>query len=151
MSTGSERCWPVAVWCRWRGSCGGGTLPGVRPTTRAILSMWRSSAKRDCGAPKPRKAPWGAMLVAMALAWTVEVRPVVRAGRVDGGAREDDGRERGVGAAVDGDVDLAGEEFAVSGDGGAMARAAGVTLGGGDEVFGAVVADLYRVAGFDGE
>ena len=55
------------------------------------------------------------MLVAMALARIGEVRPVVGAGGVDGGAGEDDGREGGVGAAVDGEVDLAGEELAVAG------------------------------------
>ncbi len=36
--------------------------------------------------------------------------PVVGAGGVDGAAREDDGRERGVGAAVEGEVDLAAED-----------------------------------------
>ena len=45
-----------------------------------------------CGAPKPRKAPWGGRLVAMALARTAECGPVVGAGGVDGAAREDDGR-----------------------------------------------------------
>ena len=42
-----------------------------------------------------------------------EVRPVVGAGGVDGAAGEDDGGEGGVGSAVDGEVDLAGEELAV--------------------------------------
>ncbi len=80
-----------------------------------------------------------------------EVGPVIRAGRVDGAAGEDDGRERHVGAAVDGEVDLAGEEFAVFADGGAMAGAGGVALGGGGHVFGAVVAELDRMAGLHGE
>ena len=66
-----------------------------------------------CGAPKPRKAPWGGMLVATALARTRRCGPVVGAGGVDGAAREDDGGEGGVGSAVDGEVDFAGEEFAV--------------------------------------
>ncbi len=80
-----------------------------------------------------------------------EVRPVVGAGGVDGSAREDDGGEGGVGSAVDGEVDFAGEEFAVFADGGAVAGAAGVALGGGGHVFGAVVADFYGVAGLHGE
>ena len=41
------------------------------------------------------------------------VGPVVGAGSVDGAAGEDDGGEGGVGSAVDGEVDLSGEEFAV--------------------------------------
>ena len=80
-----------------------------------------------------------------------DVRPEVRAGSMDGGAREDDRRKRGVGATIEGDVDLAGEDFSVAGDGGAMARAAGVALGGRDEVFRAVVTDLYRVPRFHRE
>ena len=48
-----------------------------------------------------------------------EVRPLVGAGGVDGGAGEDDRGERGVGSAVEGDVDGAGEELAVFGDCGA--------------------------------
>ena len=106
MSTGSERCWPVAVWPPVARKLRRRSSSGVRPTTLAILSMWRSSAKMLCGAPKPRKAPWGGTLVAMALARTGEERPVVGAGGVDGAARQDDGREGGIGAAVDGEVDL---------------------------------------------
>ena len=80
-----------------------------------------------------------------------EVRPMVGAGGVDGGAGEDDGGEGGVGSAVEGDFDFAGEEFAVFADGGAVAGAGGVALGGGGHVFGAVVADFYGVAGLHGE
>ena len=80
-----------------------------------------------------------------------QVGPVVGAGGVDGAAGEDDGGEGHVGAAVDGEVDFSGEEFAVFADGGAMARAGGVALGGGGHVFGAVVAELYWMAGLHGE
>ena len=80
-----------------------------------------------------------------------DVGPVVGAGGVDGAAGEDYGREGGVGAAVDGEVDLSGEEFAVLRYGGAVTGAAGMALGGGGHVFGAVVAELYRVAGLHGE
>ena len=77
-----------------------------------------------------------------------EVWPVVRARCVDSSAGEDYCGERSVGTAVDGDVDLAGEKFAIACDGGAVAGTRGMTLGGGDKVFGAVVADLDRVARF---
>ena len=80
-----------------------------------------------------------------------EVRPVVGAGGVDRSAGEDDGGEGCVGPAVDGEVDLAGEEFAVFADGGAVAGAGGVALGGCGHVLGAVVADFYGVAGLHGE
>src|SRR5580704_13268172 len=51
-----------------------------------------------------------------------EVRPVVRAGRMDGAARENYGRERHIGAPIDGEVDFAGEQLAVLADCGAMTR-----------------------------
>ena len=70
---------------------------------------------------------------------------------MDGAAGEDDGGEGGVGAAVDGEMDLAGEEFAFGGDGGADAGAGGVALGGGGHVFGAVVDELDGAAGLHGE
>jgi len=75
------------------------------------------------------------------------VRPVIRTGGVDGAAGEDYGRECSVGSAVDGEVDLAGEEFAFLADGGAVTGAGGMTLGGGGHVLGAVVAELYRMSG----
>ena len=61
------------------------------------------------------------------------------------------GGEGGVGAAVEGEVDLSGKEFAVLADGGAVAGAAGMALGGGGHVFGAVVAELHRMAGLHRE
>ena len=67
MSTGSTKGWPVAVWSPVARKFWRRTASGERLRVWAILSMWRSRAKRDCGAPKPRKAPWGGMLVAMAL------------------------------------------------------------------------------------
>ncbi len=51
------------------------------------------------------------------------IGPVVGAGSVDGASGEDYWRERGVGSAVDGEVDLSGEEFAVFADCGAVAGA----------------------------
>ncbi len=151
MFTGSLRSWPVAVRSPVERKLRRRNSSGVRPMVWAILSMWRSRAKMLCGAPKPRKAPWGGMLVAMALERMVRCGPVVGAGGVDGGAGEDDGGEGGVGSAVKGDFDFAGEEFAVFADGGAVAGAGGVALGGGGHVFGAVVADFYGVAGLHGE
>ncbi len=40
---------------------------GARPSALATWSIWRSSAKMLCGAPKPRKAPCGGKFVATAL------------------------------------------------------------------------------------
>jgi hypothetical protein len=70
---------------------------------------------------------------------------------MDGAAGEDYGGEGGVGTAVEGEVDLSGEEFAVLRYGGAVACSAGMALGGGGHVFGAVVAELYGMAGLHGE
>jgi hypothetical protein len=67
MSTGSWRSWPVAVVSPVERKLRRRNSSGERLRTRAILSMWRSRANKDCGAPKPRKAPWGGMLVAIAL------------------------------------------------------------------------------------
>ncbi len=52
-----------------------------------------------------------------------DVGPVVGAGGVDGAAGEDYRGESGVGSAVDGEVDLSGEELAVLRYGGAVAGA----------------------------
>src|ERR1700676_4428843 len=67
----SGRSWAVAVGSPVERKLRRRNSSGERPTTLAILSMWRSRAKMLCGAPKPRKAPWGGILVAMALARTV--------------------------------------------------------------------------------
>src|SRR5580704_13916240 len=80
-----------------------------------------------------------------------DVGPVVGARGVDGAAGEDYGGEGGVGSAVDGEVDLSGQEFAVLRYGGAVAGSAWMALGGGGHVFGAVVAELYGMAGLHGE
>src|ERR1700748_191338 len=70
---------------------------------------------------------------------------------MNGAAGEDYRGEGAVGAAVDGEVYLAGEELAVLADGGAVAGAGRVALGGGGHVFGAVVAELDRMAGLHGQ
>ena len=77
--------------------------------------------------------------------------PVVGATGVNGAAREDYGRESFVGAAGDGEVNFAAEDFAVFGDGGAMAGAGRVALGGCDHILGAVVDKLDWLAGFPRE
>src|SRR6202035_1832688 len=80
-----------------------------------------------------------------------DVGPVVGTGGVDGAAGEDYRGEGGVGSAVDGAVDLSGEEFAVLRYGGAVARSRWVALGGGGHVFGAVIAEFDRMAGLHGK
>jgi hypothetical protein len=42
---------------------------GSIPIASAIRSMWHSIANWVCGAPKPRNAPLGGVLVATARAW----------------------------------------------------------------------------------
>src|SRR5580700_1988465 len=79
-----------------------------------------------------------------------DVGAVIGACGVDGATGEDDRRKSFVGAAVDGEVDLHGEESAVAGDGGFVMGARGVALGCGDHVFGAVVDHFYGLAGLPG-
>ena len=62
---------------------------------------------------------------------------------MDRAAREDDRRERGVCAAVNHELDLHAEQFAVLVDGRAMACARRMALRCSDHVFGAVVDDLH--------
>ncbi len=62
------------------------------------------------------------------------------------GARKHGGRERGVCAAVGGDVDVHGEQFATGIERGAMADARGMALGGRGKIFDAVVDHLHRMA-----
>ena len=52
--------WPVWMKLRRRNSS------GESPAAAATRSMWRSSAKRLCGAPNPRNAPCGGAFVATA-------------------------------------------------------------------------------------
>ena len=75
-----------------------------------------------------------------------QVRPLVGARGVDGAARKHDGRERGVGAAIDRKVDGAAEQLAVLRHGRAVTRTRRMSLGGGDHVFGAVVDHLDGMA-----
>ena len=65
---------------------------------------------------------------------------------VDGGAREHDGAERDVGAAVEAQVDVDGEDGAVFRHGGAVADDRRVALGGSDEILVALVDHLHRAA-----
>ena len=83
---------------------------GSIPSVRATRSMCRSIAQIVCGAPKPRKAPFGGVFVATASASTRHVLPAVGAAGVERAAREDDRRERDVRAAVDEDADRDGAQ-----------------------------------------
>src|SRR5579871_4584296 len=80
-----------------------------------------------------------------------DVRPMIGSAGVNRAAREDNGRERGVGAAVNYEFDLSAQNFAFSGNGSAMPRARRMALGGGNHVFHSVVHELYRLAGFHRE
>ena len=89
---------------------------GARPTaaaTRSMMAFERENALRRAesakGAVRRRVGGDGA-------AANAHVRAIVGTGGVDRAAREDDRRERLVGAAVDREVDVHGEEFAVARD-----------------------------------
>src|SRR5580704_1458071 len=49
-----------------------------------------------------------------------DVEALVRSSGMDGSTREDDRRKRLVGAAVDGEIDVHGQQFAFARDGGSM-------------------------------
>ena len=55
--------WPVAVRSPGRSALTRRTRTGSRPAASAIRSMWISAASSVCGAPNPRKAPFGGVLV----------------------------------------------------------------------------------------
>ena len=80
-----------------------------------------------------------------------DVGAEVGTGGVEGGAGEHGGGQGGVCAGVGGDFDVHGEELAVLVDSGAMAGAGGMALGGGGEVFHAVVDDFDGPAGLEGK
>ena len=80
-----------------------------------------------------------------------DIGTFVRAGGMNGATGENDGGKSFVGAAVEREVDIHGEEFAFTGEGGAMAGARRMTLGGGGHVFRAIVNYFYGFTGFPGE
>ena len=66
MFTGSVIVWPTASVSPERMKLRRRKSSGVMAIAAATLSRCRSSAKRLCGAPKPRNAPCGGTLVATA-------------------------------------------------------------------------------------
>ena len=71
---------------------------------------------------------------------------VVRASGMNCAARENDGRERQIRAAVESEINIHPEEFAVARYGRAMARAGGVAFCGGNHVFRAIVDNFDRLS-----
>ena len=146
MSTGSRRIWPTAfAWpvemkLRRRNSSAG------RPAAAATRSICSSRAKIDCGAPKPRNAPCGGAVVATAFERMRTFGTGVRTGGVNRAARQHDGRQRAVRAAVDDELDVHRHEPAVGVDGRAVPRPRRVPLGRGDHVLEPVVDHLHRPA-----
>jgi hypothetical protein len=108
--------------------------------------MCTSIANWVCGAPKPRNAPFGRRVRHHHAALDARVRAAVGPGGVDDAAREHDGRQRAVGAAVHEHVHLHSGEPAISCQAGAMADDRWVALGGRHHVLAAVVDDLHRPA-----
>ncbi len=121
------------------------------PIASATRLTWTSAANSDCGAPKPRKAPLGGVLVATARARDVHVRHVVRAAGMDGRPAQDDRRQRAVGAAVEDQVDLLGHDPAVAHGARAVPDDGRVPLGGGGQVLMAVVDHAHRSVDAPGE
>ncbi len=80
-----------------------------------------------------------------------DVVAAIRAGRVEDSARQDDRRERAVGAAVQEHVDLHRGQPSVSGDSRPMPDHSGMTLGRGQHVFDPVVDDLDRALALPGQ
>ena len=76
-----------------------------------------------------------------------DVRAAIRAAGVDRAARQDDGRQRAVRAAVHHDLDVLGDEPAVAGHAGPVADDRRVALGRGGEVLVAVVDHPHRPPG----
>ncbi len=88
-----------------------------------------------------RRGVGGECLTANADAW-----PVIGTASVNGAAREDNGRQSCVGAAVNREVDLAAQDFTALADGGTMPRAGRMTLRGRRHVFQTVIDDFHRAS-----
>ena len=89
--------------------------------------------------------------MATALGANANAGPIVSAAGMNGAARKDDRRESFVSAAIEGEIDFTGENFASFTDGGAMARAGRMTLRGGGHIFESVINNFYGLAGFHRE
>ncbi len=112
---------------------------------------WVSAANSVCGAPKPRNAPLGGVLVRRRPGADAHVRAAVRAARVERAAGQHDGGQRAVRAAVHDDLDVLGDERAVAPDAGPVADDGRVALGRGRDVLVAVVDHAHRPLGLAGE
>ena len=144
------RCNPCRGADRWR-SCRPArsalisrTRTGSRPRRSAMRSMWTSVANCDCGAPNPRNAPFGGVLVIVARRANANVIAAIRAARVNHPARQHDGAERGVGAAVEHGVDVDRGQASVARHAGAVADHRRMALRRRQHVLDAVVDQLDR-------
>ncbi len=79
----APRTWLVAVTPPGRYTLRRRSSSGDIPSASAARLTCISAANSACGAPKPRNAPLGGVLVATARDADVDVRDVVRAARVD--------------------------------------------------------------------
>ena len=82
------------------------------------------------------------------LASNAHVRPAIRTASVNRATRKDHRRERRVSAAIDGELNLAAENFPVFANRSTMAGAGGMPLGRCGHVFHAVVDNFHGAAGF---
>ncbi len=95
---------------------GGGPRAAISASASAIRLTCISAANSVWGAPKPRKAPLGGVLVATTRDRDPDVRAGVRAAGMERAARQDDRGQRAVRPAVHHDLDVLGDEPAVGPD-----------------------------------
>ena len=146
MSTFSRITCPTAIVCALWMKFRRRNSSGASPTASATRSRWRSSAKTLCGAPNPRKAPWGGAFVATARLRIAHVRASIRPRRVNRAARKHHRRERFVRAAVDREIDVHRQKFSVARHRRAMPRARRMPLRRRHHIFGAVVNNFHGLA-----
>ena len=138
--------------CRPAGRrCAGGCRAARARACSAIRLRWVSAANSVCGAPKPRNAPFGGVLVRVARARMRTFGQRYGPPACERAAAEHDRRERAVRAAVHDDLDVLGDERAVAGDAGPVADDGRVALGRGGDVLVAVVDHPDRALGLAGE
>ena len=139
MSTFSRMSCPTASVCPCCRKLRRRSSSGVSPTTAATRSRWRSSANTLCGAPKPRKAPCGGSVGRDHAAADAHVGALIGTGGMDRAARQHHRRERFVGPAIQGEIDIHGHQLAFARNAVRCRVRDGWRLVVADHIFGAVV------------
>ncbi len=139
--------WPVAVVSPGRSAFISRNRIGSRFRASASRSMWTSTPNCVCGAPKPLNAPLGGVCVIIDAAANADVVAAIRPRRVDDAAREHDGAQRRVCAAVHHHIDVHRREPAVALHTRAMTNDGRMTFRRRQEILDAVVDHLHGPAG----